>query len=123
MSIVTNQDIENFLQDFSQKMKVFDIVFERRDKNLQALYELDITPSQRIEYIQKLKLEHYLSGPNKDINDSQKPDYWEFAIKVKDKPVYIKINMGLPNKHVICISFHIAERKIINPFESKKKKR
>lgn len=120
---MTKQDIENFLVDFIEKMKVFDIVFENRDKNSEALFELDITPLQRIEYIQKLKLENYVSGPNKDTNDSRRPDFWEFAIKVKNKPVYIKINMGFPNKQVICISFHIAERKIIYPLKSKKKKR
>jgi len=120
---VKKDEVEKFIEDFYSKLKVFDIIFENRDKNNQALFDLDITPLKRFEYINKLKPENYLSGPNQDTNDPTRPNYWEFGIKVKNTEVYIKINIGFVNKPVICISFHIAERKISYPFKSKKNNR
>lgn len=37
---------------------------------------------------------------------------WVFGKDVKSKDVYIKISMGISNSSAVCISFHIAERKI-----------
>ncbi len=34
---------------------------------------------------------------------------WVFGKDVKGKEVYIKITLGKPNSHTICISFHKAE--------------
>ena len=101
--------VESFLRDLAQKMKYFDIAFRPRDKNLEALSELDITADQRIEYLLNLKVENYCSGPNKDTFDPTKPDLYEFGIQIKGKEVYIKISLGLFNKRVDCMSFHPAE--------------
>lgn len=60
---------------------------------------------------------NYFSGPNKDTYDPEKPDYYEFGIKIKKKEVYIKISLGLANKRVDCMSFHIAEHQIVYPLK------
>ena len=116
MRKTTIDDVSAFLSDFFTKFDIYDIIFERRDKNDQALLDLEITPSQRKEIIKKIKPENYLSGPNPDCNDTSRPDYWEFGIKIKNNYVYIKINIGNKSKPVICISFHIAEHKMKFPF-------
>lgn len=106
-------DVEHFLSDFKTKLKIYNIIYrDDRGKNLQALADLEINQAQRTEFISKLKVEDYCSGPNKDKLYKNMPDYWEFGIEVKKKEVYIKISMGLHNNPVICISFHIAERKL-----------
>jgi hypothetical protein len=110
-------DVEHFLAEFKTKLEIFDIVFlDERNKNTQALADLEITPIQRIEYLKKLKVENYLSGPNKDNLGISLSDYWEFGIKFKKVDIYVKIRMGKPNRSVICISFHPAERKMKYPF-------
>jgi hypothetical protein len=116
MRKTTIDDVSAFLSDFFTKFDIYDIIFERRDKNDQALLDLEITPSQRKEIIKKLVPVDYLSGPNPDENDTSRPDYWEFGIKVRNVFVYIKINIGKKSKPVICISFHIAEYKMKFPF-------
>ncbi len=114
--MTTKNQVQQFLKDFKQKLDVFSIIYLDRDKNRNALLELGITELQRLENIKSLKPENFHSGPNKDTNDPNMPEYWEFGKMVNDKEVYIKINMGTRNNPVICMSFHIAEHKISYPF-------
>ncbi|MDD3558877.1 MAG: hypothetical protein PHW27_09905 [Melioribacteraceae bacterium] len=113
-------DIERFLEEFKQKFKVYGVFFKNREKNEQALYDLEITPKQREEYLLNLEPEDYLSGPIADAFDPNSPDNYEFAITLKSKEVYIKINKGKPGKRVMCISFHISERRVKYPFKKEK---
>jgi len=115
--MVKKDEVEHFLAEFKTKLEIFDIQFlDERNKNTQALADLDITHIQRIEYLKKLKVENYLSGPNEDKLGINLSDYWEFGMKVKKVEVYIKIRLGKPNRKIICISFHPAERKMKYPF-------
>jgi hypothetical protein len=44
----SESEVGAFLKDFKEKMKIWDVLFrEDRGKNLQALIELEITPSER----------------------------------------------------------------------------
>jgi hypothetical protein len=116
--MVKKDDVEQFLSDFKTKLEIFDVNFlDERNKNTQALADLDITHIHRIDYLKKLKMENYLSGPNKDKLGFNLSDYWEFGMKVKKTDVYIKIRLGKPNGKVICVSFHPAERKMKYPFK------
>ena len=107
--MATKQEVKLFLNQLKDKIKVFQVAFRPRAKNLDDLAELDITPIKRLDYLMNLKAEDYYGGPKKDSYDPIKPDYYEFGIQVKGKEVYIKISPGLPNKMVDCMSFHIAE--------------
>lgn len=100
---------------FKTKMEVFDVVFRNRDKNLQALLDLEITTVRRKEILRELSAEDYFRGPTKDVDNG--PDLWEFGRLLKGKQVYIKITIGMMNRPVICISFHLAERAIKYPFK------
>lgn len=107
--MATRQNVELFLTQLKDKLKVFEVAFRPRGKNLDDLAELDITPIKRLEYLMNLNAEDYYGGPKKDTYDPTKPDYYEFGIQINGKEVYIKISPGLPNKMVDCMSFHIAE--------------
>lgn len=111
--MVNQNEVELFLMEFKAKINVFGIVFRPRDKNLQTLAHLDISPMQRLEFIKNLKVEDCFSGPNKDTYDHLQRDYFEFGIEIDRQQVYIKLSLGLPNKAADCMSFHIAERPII----------
>jgi hypothetical protein len=116
--MATKMEVEEFLEVLKGKIKIFDIVFRPRDKNRTSLADLDILPIDRVQFIMNLTVEDYYQGPNKDTYDSGKPDYYEFGIVIKKKEVYIKISLGLPNKQVDCLSFHIAEHPIIYPLKA-----
>ena len=121
--MIDKDEVEKFLNELKQKIKVFDIAFRQRDKNIDGLSELGIIPDQRKEIILNLKPEHYSSGPKKDTHDPSKPDYYEFGILLRNKEIYIKLSKGLPNKSVDCISFHIARQKMslpLKPLENEK---
>lgn len=113
--MATRSEVEAFLNTFKAKMEVFDVVFLNRDKNLQTLIDLEITKVSRREFLKELKVEDYFRGPTKDVDNG--PDLWEFGGLFKQKDLYIKITIGMMNKPVICISFHLAERAINYPYK------
>lgn len=99
-------------------MRFFDILFRNdRGKNQQALLDLEITPGKRLEIINSLKSDDFVRGPLPDTLNKG-TDLWEFGKKVKKKDVYIKITMGNQNSSVVCISFHIAEHKLVYAFKT-----
>ncbi|CAA6811925.1 MAG: Motility quorum-sensing regulator, toxin of MqsA [uncultured Aureispira sp.] len=114
--MTTKTDVEFFLNDFHTKMKVFDIFFENRTKNFNTLKDLEISPSERISVIEKLKVIDYSEGPRKD-NMADGPDMWIFGRVVEEEEIYIKITLGDFSSPVICISFHIAEHPMEYPFQ------
>lgn len=118
--MATKDEVECFLLQLKDKIRIFDVAFRPRDKNIAALAEIDILPIERIEYLNKLTTNNYYTGPNQDTHDTYKPEYYEFGIEIKGLEVYIKISLGLTNKAVDCMSFHIAERPITYPFKKEK---
>ncbi len=118
--MANKEDVVKFLADFKQKFKIFDIIFVNRDKNIQALSDLEIFPKDREKYLMGLQVENYFRGPNPDSGNPLAGDAWEFGTRVKENEVYIKIKMGMLNKKVICLSFHIAEFEIRYPFKKSK---
>lgn len=117
-NMITKEEVEKFLEEFSLKVKIFGIRFrDDRGKNQHSLIELDITPSQRLDVIMKLDCYDYSEGPIVDALNNQS-EMWVFGRDVKGNEVYIKITMGQPNSHTICISFHKAEHPMPYPFKN-----
>jgi hypothetical protein len=116
--MATRQEIEHFLNELKDKIRFFEISFRPRDKNLQALADIDITAIKRLEYIMNLKAEDYYAGPKNDTYNAILPDYYEFGIQIKGVEVYIKINKGLANRSADCMSFHLAEFPITYPLKN-----
>lgn len=110
-------EVEKFLNELKEKIRVFDIVFRPRDKQLEGLIEIGIMPDQRKELILNLKTENYCSGPNEDTFDPSKPNYYVFGIPMAHYEIYIKLSIGLPKKSVDCMSFHISDRKMKFPLK------
>ncbi|RUT69450.1 toxin [Flavobacterium cupreum] len=115
--MTTKGEVESFLREMREKIKIFDIAFRPRDKNLEAIAELDIYPLDRITYLNKLTSENYYRGPTDDTLDTSKPSYYEFGIIINNIEVYIKISLGIDNKRVDCMSFHKAEKTITYPLK------
>lgn len=115
--MTTKGEVESFLREMREKIKIFDIAFRPRDKNLEAIAELDILALDRVGYINKLTYENYYMGPTEDTFDTSKPNYYEFGIIINKIEVYIKISLGLNNKRVDCMSFHKAEKPITYPLK------
>lgn len=94
--------------------------FRRRDKNLQTLAELEITPSHMREVVAALRPEDALCEPW----PNKHPDYADemsckFGTQVRDRDIYVKITaVGLPHGARGCvISFHFAEQPLRYPFK------
>ena len=113
----SKEEVEKYLKELIEKIKIFDVVIEDRKEFYELQKELEITQSSCKEEIIKLTYKNYYKGP---IEDSiNKGEYWEFGKTIKKTEVYIKINKGLQNKSVICISFHKAKHKMTYPLKSK----
>ena len=97
------------MEDFGIKVKIFGIRFrDDWQKNPNSLVEIGITPHQRMEVINNLTFTDYSEGPITDTLNNQS-EMWVFGKDVRNKEIYIKITLGKPNSHTICISFHISE--------------
>lgn len=113
--------VQKFLDDFHLKTNVFDIVFrDDRDKNLNSLLKLEFTAIKRKEIIASLCTEDYSEGPKPEKLHNM-ADMWIFGKTIKKLEIYIKISMGYPGSSTICISFHVAERRMNYPFKTTKK--
>lgn len=113
----TKGEVEEFLNQMNQKIKVFGIVFRNdRTKNQNTLLELEILPKYREDIIKSLSSEDYVQRPIKDTLNNL-GDMWVFGKDVKGREVYIKISLGKPNLSAVCISFHIAEYKLTYKFK------
>lgn len=107
--MASKSEVEIFLSDFHQKMKIFAVIFrDDRGKNKQALIDLEIRPIERNRIIESLTSDDYCEGPAPELLYNT-TDMWIFGKQIGDTELYIKISMGIPNSSVICISFHPAE--------------
>lgn len=118
--MATRREVEEFLSQFKVKLNIWGIVFiDGRDKNMQALTDLNITPTERVEEVKTIQVEHYSEGPIRDLlNDYG--EMWVFGKDVKGIETYIKITVGKPNMKTICISFHRAEHPMEYPLKENK---
>lgn len=110
-------EVEAFLASFHEKVKIFGILFrDDREKNRNALFDLDISRFERSEIIKSIETEDYSEGPIPDelYNGTE---MWVFGKDVKGIEVYIKITMGGFNGRSICISFHRAEHPMNYPLK------
>jgi len=116
--MTSEAEVSKFIKEFKMKMKMFGIIFlDNRNKNQQALFDLEITPNQRKKYIESIVVEDYSEGPIPDIIFGNLP-LWVFGRQIKDKEVYIKISMGSESSSAVCISFHLAEHPMKKPFKN-----
>jgi hypothetical protein len=115
--MATINEIKAFLQDFHIKMDIWGIIVrDDRGKNTQTILDLEITKAHRNKVLKELEVEDYSDGP-KEEKLYGGADMWVFGKTVKEKEIYIKITMGVHGSKVICISFHIAERKMSYPYK------
>lgn len=117
MGKLTKEDVQSFLEQFHEKMKVFGIIYrDDRGKNQKALEELEIVPSFRKVVIENLTAEDYVEGPVIDTLNKL-GEMWVFGKDVKNREVYIKIMISDYCGQTICISFHLAEAPLKYPFK------
>lgn len=117
MGKLTKEDVQSFLDQFHEKMKVFGIIYrDDRGKNQKALEELEIVPSFRKVVIENLTAEDYVEGPVIDTLNKL-GEMWVFGKDVKNREVYIKIMISDYGGQTICISFHLAETSLKYPFK------
>lgn len=110
------KDVKIFLQEFKQKLAIFDMIFYRsRSNNLQTVLDLELSNVSVRKHLSELTYKNYYKGPTKD--DFSDSDLWEFGKEIKNKKVYIKISLGNWNKQVLCISFHFPIHTIKYPFK------
>ena len=119
---ITKKEVQQFLNQFHEKMKVFGILYrDDREKNEKTFEALEIVPSYRTVIIEKLEVEDYVQGPLMD-ELNRLGEMWVFGKDVKGREVYIKIMFGGVGLQTICISFHLAEHPLTYPFKGKEAK-
>jgi hypothetical protein len=112
----SKQEVEKFLEEIRVKCKsgIWGLYFlNDREKNAQALLDLEIPPNKRTEIIMELEADDFYR-----IEEGKYLELYEmfsFGKMVKGIEVYIKIS--ITDRNVVCISFHEAEFTIDYPFK------
>lgn len=115
--MITEQAVASFLKEFKEKMGFWDVLFrDDRGKNAQALIDLELRHIERKKILELLETKDYSEGPLEEIL-YKGSDMWVFGKLIKNKEIYIKITMGALGCEVICISFHLAQHKMIYPLK------
>lgn len=92
------------------------LVIVEREKNVKALANLGLLPSDIPGFIRRLEVCDYVSGPMDD--DRGRPEkWWVFSRELCGKPMYIKV--ALTCGRVLCLSFHQAEFPLPRPFHGR----
>ncbi|HMI61292.1 MAG TPA: hypothetical protein VK518_10295 [Puia sp.] len=115
----TEREVEEFLKDFIFKLGFWGLLIRTdrtNPKNIETILALGLKRAHIKEILGQLRLEDCSQGPLPDTLYHYSP-MWVFGKTVREREIYIKIQMGLPNAETVCISFHFAERKIIYPFK------
>ena len=113
----TESEVISFLKHFKDKMKIWDVLFrDDRGKNAQTLIDLEIRPIERKAILMALEAKDYSEGPLEESLYGG-ADMWVFGRTIKEQEVYIKITMGALGSSVICISFHLAQHKMVYPLK------
>ena len=112
-------EIASLLRTFKACVMLGRFEIRSRQKNRQALLDLDLSPERRREVLLGLEPEDYLAGPKPDYTDPTK-DVWEFGKIVDDQDVYIKLRVVEDRKQkdthwAFLWSFHPAERPLKYP--------
>lgn len=112
-------DVRDFLNLFKGAVEYGHFSVKDRHKNIQALIDLNMTPSQQREILLGLTPEDYMDGPKPEDQDSTK-EVWEFGKKIDEHEIYIKLRVtpvkGKRNVYFALVwSFHPAEFPIRNP--------
>ncbi|MFK7971541.1 MAG: toxin [Bacteroidia bacterium] len=119
--MTSRTEVDAFLYTFKQLKKQNGLIILDREKNLQALLDMELTAQRRDAIIMGLKPQHYYRGPRPD-EIRQGFEFWEFGRKVdvfgESYTLYIKLSIRFENMPVVCLSFHPAEREMIFPFEN-----
>ena len=115
--IATLAEIQKFLNDFHQKVEIFDIIIlNDREKNAKTQASLGLSPNAQREVIKEIQVQDYSEGPITNILNAW-GDLWVFGKDVNGQEVYIKIAYGMPNRQAICVSFHLAEFPMNYPYK------
>ncbi|GAA5030811.1 hypothetical protein GCM10011506_22030 [Marivirga lumbricoides] len=110
-------EVESFLKDFKHKLGFWGLLFRSdRTKNFSTMLALEVSVNDIKSTLNDLRVSDYSEGPLEEVL-YKGSDMWVFGKVIKKKEVYIKITMGLPSDKVICISFHIAEKKMKYPLK------
>ena len=116
----TQPEVEGFLRrlhTFMGKDRP-NIIIEARPENRQGLFDLrlDKNPAERIDYITKLKPFHACQQLKSDSEQEAAHGryLWVFGMLVgkagkKQRPAYVKIQLGHTVADPVCISFHAAQ--------------
>jgi hypothetical protein len=119
MVIATREEVEQFLSELHQKMKIRNIRYLRdggRGKNTQTWFDLELTEIDLDKHIENLSVSHY-SGCADGESMHGGTIMWVFGKVIKKHEIYIKITIGDFNKAPICISFHFSESPMTYPYQ------
>jgi hypothetical protein len=117
--MASRDQVKEFLALFEGATMLGNYQVKGREKNIQALLDMGLSPNEQREIILGLTPDNYVAGPKPDDTDDTK-EVWEFGVNVEGTDVYVKLRVAKdPTKqhvyHALVWSFHPAEYRLRYP--------
>lgn len=90
-----------------------------REKNLQALIDLNMTKAERLAVFLGISANDYVGGPEADLDAERGGMVWVFGTEYEGIEIYVKLKLDIFGRTKVakCISFHKADYKMSYPFK------
>jgi len=111
------EEINRFLGNFKKSINKHSLHVLKRDKNIKTIVELGFKLLDVSDEILRLTYMDYIDGPKTDYDDNYPGVLWEFGKNIKYEDIYIKLKLS--DDKPVCISFHVAEKKLAYPFKDR----
>lgn len=117
--MASREAVQQFIDDFNVKLDIWDLLVRTdrtNTKNMETILDLEFSITQVKQELKKLKVDEYSEGPLSDTL-YHISDMWVFGKIIRNREVYIKVQLGHPQSQTICISFHYPTRPMSYPFK------
>ena len=92
--------------------------YVNRATTIKTLAKFNLLPSQLKDILMGLTVEDYCEGPLPCLNIPDET-VWIFGYNLATKELYIKLKATTKPPMALCISFHIAQRKMRFPYATR----
>lgn len=108
------ETVKDFLIDMKLCLAEGRWSFVEREKNLQALSELNMVIADVPKVLQAISYEEYCDGPMDD-DKGRSLEWWVFGPHYLGETLYVKVAIH-PQKQLLCMSFHRNEFPLQYPY-------
>lgn len=117
---ISTHEVKKYLVRIKTAISEGRYQFIQRRKNMESLSKVGLLVDHVKEILLGLTYSDYFNGPEPEDDEDYEPgEYLFFGCDVHENEFFVKFKLEqlIDNEKCICLSFHIAEKKIYYPYK------